>query len=136
MQTEKTFGALLALLLVLQFAIGNLPSAQGDSLNVFPWMIGVVLMPFVLWPAMTTIGLRRHGARLTETDARRVGVVVTAYAAVIFGPAVGLLSWVYFGTRPAMTALIVALTVLGTLVMGILASAFCAALIVRRLRAP
>jgi hypothetical protein len=135
MASERTFGLFLALLLILQFTAGNLHASRDNAIDVFPWMIGALLIPIILWPAIRMVGARRGVSRLSVDAARRIGSSVAAYSAVIFGLFAGACSW-FYASRPrlSLSLIVLALTGLTTWGIGVLSATVWAPLIVRRLR--
>lgn len=138
METERGFGIILALLLMIQFSLGNLLSSSPNLVSVFPWLVGLLVLPVVLWPAIRRLGVQRHGEALAVQAAREIGWDVTGYAAVIFGVYAAIFSWFYFSgpARVSLSGIGLAIAVLATLVGGLLWSEVCARAIVRRVRSP
>lgn len=129
MKDTMKYGAFLAFLLSITALIGSIP----HTLRALPWAIELLYFPLVLYPAIRSIGRSRQEEAMTLTQGIRIGLMVSLYAAIIFGFFSLLLSFYYFSIiTVSMSVWVILMTIGVTLLLGCLASYFCSAIMVKR----
>jgi uncharacterized membrane protein YjgN (DUF898 family) len=118
MHPARFYTAVLAVLLIGQCWLFNLLAHDSHLLGVFPWLLGLVVVPFVILLAVRQRSHSSGGASASEL--RRFGWSVLWPASLAFGCFVAALSAVTFGPRPLPLVLFSFVAALGiTLVVGV-----------------
>lgn len=128
---EAKYASVLAALLMIPFVIGNIINPSQQTLSVFPWLAQLFAFPVVLCPAISAIGIRRHGKSITILQGLLIGETISHWAALLFAVVVAGYTYFHFEHyRPWFIAFL--LTAVVTWLTGLVFSLLCIFFIFRR----
>jgi len=118
MHQARFYSAALALFLIAQCWLFNLLAHDSHLLGVFPWLLGLVVVPLVILLAVRQRSHSSSGASASEL--RRFGWSVLWPACLAFACFFALLSAVAFGSgRLSLVPFSFAATLVSSLALGV-----------------